>query len=248
MFVRSSRQSGDGDGSAQPLFERERITLSNVQIDSWLTVLDSPASEQAELVINALRSVLARYVWRRPEALEFFEGPLGRMYLRDDVMGRPLYFASATAGKVLVVLVSREPRMGLELASPSEADALIPRVETEICAQERDVIAGLSPPARRRALLSLWTRKRALQRANAVNGIVSMKSIAVGLGELALELPPTFGWLHQWRLHGFSLRSGELGSIAVYRHDQLLIVGAGDRRTSSRRGSPVAERRRDLAI
>ncbi|MGH7660444.1 MAG: hypothetical protein ACRENA_05960 [Vulcanimicrobiaceae bacterium] len=232
----------------QPLLERERITLSNVQIDSWLAQLDSPLSEQAQLVRIAIRSVLARYVWRRPEALEFVEGPLGRMYLPDDVMGRPLYFASATAGTVLVILVSREPRMGLELASPPETDALLPRVETEICAQERDVIAGLSPAARRRALLSLWTRKRALQRANAVNGVVPLKSIAVGLGELALELPPAFGWQHQWRLHGFSLRSGEIGSIAVYRHEQLLIVGAGDRRTNSRRSSPVTERRRHLVI
>src|SRR5579872_333130 len=216
MFVRTRHSGNDGEGSVQPLFERERITLSNVQIDSWMTQLDSPASEQAESITNALRSVLARYLWVRPEALQFFEGPLGRLYLRDDVMGRPLYFASATAGKVLVALVSREPRMGVELASPSEADALIPRVETEISAQERDVIAGLSPVARRRALLSLWTRKRALQRANAVSGIVSLKAIAAGLGELALELPPTFGWLHQWRLHGFSLRTGEIGSIAVY--------------------------------
>lgn len=232
----------------QPVFEREQITLSNVQIDSWVGALDSSSLDGASGLMNAIRLVLARYVWRRPEALEFFEGPLGRMYLRDDVMGRPLYFAWAMADKVLVVLVSREPRMGLELASPAEADALLPRVETEICAQERDVVAGLSPPARRRALLSLWTRKRALQRANAVNGVISLRAIAVGLGELALDLPEAFGWLHQWRVHGFSLRSGEIGSIAVYRHDQLLIVGAGDRRTASRRAFPVAERRRALAI
>jgi|SRR5579885_2947001 len=243
MFLRSSTQSGDGDGSVEPVFEREQITLSNVQIDSWLAHLASPPSEQASL-IRSIRSLLSRYVWRRPEALEFFEGPLGRIYLRDDVLGRPLYFASAWVGKILAVLVSREPRIGLEIASPAEADALIPRVEAEICAQERDVIAGLSPAARRRALLSLWTRKRALQRANAVSSIAALKSIAAGLGELALELPSSFGWLHHWRLHSFSLRTGEIGSIAIYRHDQLLIIGAGDRRSGGRRGSPVTERRR----
>jgi phosphopantetheinyl transferase len=246
MFLRTSM--GDAAGSVQPVFEHEQITLSNVQIDSWVAALDLPPSDEASVFMNAVRGVLARYAWRRPEALEFFEGSLGRMYLRDDVMGRPLYFASASAGKILAMLVSREPRIGLELATPADADALLPRVEAEICAQERDVIAGLSPAARRRALLSLWTRKRALQRANAVNVVTPLRSIAVGLGELALELPPSFGWLHHWRLHGLSLRTGEIGSIAIYRHDQLLIVGAGDRRTAGRRNSPAAERRRAVTI
>lgn len=245
MFLRSSTQSGDSANSALPVLEREQITLSNVQIDSWLATHQSFGSgERGDVAMRALRTILAKYAWRRPESLEFFEGRLGRLYLREDVSGRPLYFSYAAARGVMTILISREPRVGLELAAASEAETLIPRVETEIAAQERDVIAGLSPAARRRALLSVWTRKRALQQANSVHEVASLKSIAVGLGELALELPSSFGWLHQWRLHGFTLRSGEIGSIAVYRHEQLLILGAGDRRTGGNRALPGHERRR----
>ena len=245
MFLRTSTQSGDGASSGLPVLEREQITLSNVQIDSWLAAHPSfVPSERGVATLRALRSVLSKYAWRRPEALEFFEGRLGRLYLREDVHGRPLYFCSAAARGVLTILVSREPRVGLELTAASEAEALLPRVEAEIAAHERDIIAGLSPVARRRALLSIWTRKRALQQANAVHEVASLKSIAVGLGELALELPASSGWLHQWRLHGFTLRSGEIGSIAVHRHEQLLILGAGDRRSGEKRALPGHERRR----
>ena len=248
MFLRTSTQSGDGASSGLPVLEREQVTLSNVQIDSWLATHPSFGSfDRGSETIRTLRTVLAKYAWRRPEALEFFEGRLGRFYLREDVLGRPLYFCAAAAQGVLTILISREPRVGLELAGAAEADSLLARVETEIAPQERDVIAGLSPVARRRALLSIWTRKRALQQANAVHEVTSLKSIAVGLGELALELPPSFGWLHQWRLHGFTLRSGEIGSIAVYRHEALLVLGAGDRRSTGKRSLPGRERRRPIA-
>ncbi|HTX03362.1 MAG TPA: hypothetical protein VMD07_06760 [Candidatus Acidoferrales bacterium] len=245
MFVRISPQPGEGIISARPVLERERVTLSNVQIDSWLarhSAFRNGESNPPE-TFEVLRAILARYAWRKPETLEFLERPLGRAYLRADVQGRPLYFVSACSIGVLAIVISREPRMGIELISPSEREALLPRIESEICAQERDLIAGLSPPARQRALLSIWTRKRALQRANAVHEVSPLRSIAVGLGELGLELPASFGWLQNWRLHGFTLRSGEIGSIAVYRHDQLLIVGAGDRRTGGKAVSVDRERR-----
>lgn len=245
MFPRTSTQTSDGASCGLPVLEREQITLSNVQIDSWLATHPSfGISDREGATMRALRTVLAKYTWRRPEALEFFEGRLGRLYLREDVLGRPLYFSCAAARGVLAILVSREPRVGLELAAGSEAEALLPRIEAEIAAQERDVLAGLSPAARRRALLSIWTRKRALQQANAVHEVANLKSIAVGQGELALDLPASFGWLHQWRLHGFTLRSGEIGSIAVYRHEQLLILGAGDRRGANNRALPGHERRK----
>ena len=249
MFLRTSMQSGDGASSARPVLEREQVTLSNVQIDSWLALDEAFGSSDSEdaATMQAMRSVLSRYVWRRPDELEFFSGPLGRVYLREDVQGRPLYFSSARSTGVLAIVVSREARIGIEIAAPQDADALLPRVEGEICPQERDIIQGLSPQARRRALLSIWTRKRALQQANSVSDVVSLKTIAAGLGELPLELPASFGWLDRWRLHGFTLRSGELGSIAVYRHEQLLILGAGDRRTGAKRALPGNERRRSVA-
>lgn len=227
---------------AQAVLEREQLTLSNVQIDSWL--IPSEATGDPTTPQGFIRTVLAQYVWRRPEAIELNTTPAGRMYLRDDVLGRPLYFSSASSPAIVALLVSREPRIGVELVHPRDADALAPRIEDAICAQELDFVAGLSPPARRRALLAMWTRKRALQQANAVHELSPLKSIVAGTGELPLELPPSFGWLNQWRLHGFSLRSGEMGSIAVYRHEQLLVLGSGDRRSVKKTPFTGPNRRR----
>src|SRR5581483_6074837 len=133
MFLRTSMQSGDGASSARPVLEREQVTLSNVQIDSWLALdkaFGLPDSEDAATT-TALRTVLSRYVWRRPEELDFFAVPLGRVYLREDVQGRPLYFSFARSPGVLAIVVSREARIGVEIVAPQNADALLPRIETE---------------------------------------------------------------------------------------------------------------------
>lgn len=235
MFLRNGPEPVNG---THAVLEREQLTLSNVQIDSWLLQVESGSFEAA------LRSVLARYVWRRPASVELTRSECGRIYLREDVLGRPLYLSVACSLTICAVIVSREPRIGIELVAPADADALLPAVEESVCAAERDLIASLSPAARRRALLSMWTRKRALQQANAVIELAPLQSIAAGLGELALELPNSFGWLDRWRLHGFTMRSGELGSIAVYNHDQLLVLGAGDRRASMKKGTSAGYERR----
>jgi phosphopantetheinyl transferase len=248
MILRSG--STEVDGGSRSGLEREQLTLSNVQIDSWLATrrhLKGLANGEIGMEAAAmyvLRAVLARYAWRRPETLELVRSASGRWFLRDDVLGRPLYFGCAGSAQLVAVIVSREPRIGLEIVNPSAADGLIPRIEDEICAQERDAVAGLSPAARIRALLAIWTRKRALQQANAAVDLVPLKSIVAGVGELPLELPSSFGWLDGWRLHGFTLRSGEIGSIAVYRHEQLLVLGAGDRRGVRGGRVPAYERRR----
>ena len=226
----------------QAVLEREQLTLSNVQIDSWL--VQREAAGESGISPATVRALLAKYTWRRPETVEVASSDVGRMYLRNDVLGRPLYFTAASSPAVVALLVSREPRVGIEILNPREADLLIPRIEDAMCTQESDVVAGLSPPARRRALFAMWMRKRALQQANAVTELTPLKSIVVGAGELPLELPPSFGWLHQWRLHNFSLRSGEIGSIAVYRHEQLLVLGAGDRRVGKKSSFTGRDRRR----
>lgn len=235
MFLRNSPTSING---AHAVLEREQLTLSNVQIDSWLLQAGIGTFE------TALLNVLARYAWRRPESIELSRSACGRMYLREDVLGRPLYLSVACSPAICAVIVSREARIGIELVAPQDADALLPSIEEAICAQERDLIAGLSPAARRRAMLSIWTRKRALQQANAVLELAPLQSIAAGLGELALDLPNSFGWLDRWRLHGFTMRSGEMGSIAVYYHDQLLVLGAGDRRAATKKGTFASYERR----
>lgn len=228
MFLRTSSEPVNG---THAILEREQLTLSNVQIDSWLLQAESGSFEAP------LRNVLARYAWRRPELVELTRSECGRIYLREDVLGRPLYFSVACSLAICAVIVSREPRIGIELVAAADAEALLPAMEESVSAPERDLIVSLSPAARQRALLSMWTRKRALQQANAVIELAPLQSIAVGLGELALELPNSFGWLDHWRLHGFTMRTGEIGSIAVYNHDQLLVLGAGDRRTSAKKGT-----------
>jgi phosphopantetheinyl transferase len=235
MFLRrSTSQTYD----SHAVLEREQLTLSNVQIDSWLL------RTEPETFDRVLRMVLAKYAWRRPDSIELLRSECGRIYLRDDVLGRPLYLSAACSPEICALIVAREPRIGIQIVAQQEADALIPEIEGIICAQERDLIASLSPPARRRALLSMWTRKRALQQADAVTSLVPLQSIAVGLGELALELPDSFGWLDRWRVYGFTMRSGDLGSIAVYSHDQFLGLGAGDRRTNVKKGTSAGYERR----
>jgi len=235
MFLRTNPPQ---QSVTHAILEREQLTLSNVQIDSWLLQMDESAIEPA------LRNIMAKYQWRRPESIEVTRSASGRTYLREDVLGRPLYLGIACSATLGVVIVSREARIGIDLVSPHDADRLMPAIEDSIGVQERDLIAGLSPAARRRALLSIWTRKRALQAANAVVEQSPLQSIAVGLGELALDLPASFGWLDRWRVHGFTLRGGELGSIAVYTHDQLLVIGAGDRRSGLKKTAFAGYERR----
>jgi len=235
MFLRNGASYSNG---VPAVLEREQLTLSNVQIDSWLMQFEAGAFEAT------LRTILAKYVWRRAESIELARSACGRLFLREDVLGRPLYLAFGCSPTFCAVIVSREPRMGVEIVNPPETDELMPKIEDAVCAQERDLVAGLSPAARRRALLSIWTRKRALQQANALIDVTPPQAIVVGLGELPLELPASFGWNDRWRLHAFTLRSGELGTIAVYHHEQLLVLGAGDRRTGAKKGTFTAYERR----
>jgi phosphopantetheinyl transferase len=226
-----------------PALEREQLTLSNVQIDSWGMLAGASTP-----LLAVVADVLSRYAWQSPGQLRFFRGEAGKVYLSEDVLGRPLYFDCARTSHILAMILAREPRIGIEIVRPEDAQSVAATIEQHLSESEREPLAALSDTAAHRALLSLWTRKRALQKANACAGLSDLGSIVVGMGERASQLPPSFGWVEQWQLHTFTMRSGEIGTIAVARHERLLVLGAFDRRRSREGAFRGPERRRRLEL
>jgi 4'-phosphopantetheinyl transferase len=147
--------------------ERRRYWLSaaeRLKAASFKFTRDSRAYLITHL---ALRAILGRYLGRRPEQLEIAYDPHGRPELREGHQPISPWFSLSHCDSAAAILVSGEPRIGVDIESLNRSVPL-DAVQAFFSAAEVETIQKTDVSLRPRVFLELWTLKEAFSKAKGL--------------------------------------------------------------------------------
>ena len=147
------------------VFERLQATLTPDEIVRALR-FRAPVDRWRSIVARGvLRNILARYLRRRPEQLEFRYGPLGKPALAGGPASEGLRFNLSHSSGVAVYAVARNREVGIDVEKiePGLADPQL--AQHFFSPREAAAIWEAPPDTRVEAFFNCWTRKEAYVKA-----------------------------------------------------------------------------------
>jgi 4'-phosphopantetheinyl transferase len=186
------------------------------------------------LVTRALaRAVLATYVGRPPATLSFVRTGYGRPLL---VGAGPLEFNLTNTTELVACAVAHDRRIGVDAEPLARADRVLDVAPTVFTSAEQAGLAALSPAARERRAVELWTLKEAYMKARGLGMSLPVERFEVvhEAGARSLRFHPPIEDPSRWELTTFELE----------QHLVSTCIDLGDATASDLR---VEVRRADLA-
>jgi len=137
---------------------------------------------------GTLRALLARYAVADPRALRLAEGPHGKPRLA----GHAIRFNLSHSGDVLLVAVTRDREIGVDVELPRRATDHVAIARRILGDEEAERLRALDPPEREREFLRAWVRWEAVLKCHGT-GIGGADTSPTGphpwVCELALDPP-----------------------------------------------------------
>jgi hypothetical protein len=156
------------------------IDLPPAVVDVWRAEVANRAG--ARMV---LRTLLGRYLRRRPDAIEFAVGPHGKPALAGTG-APPLQFNMSHTRGLALYAVAREIEVGIDIERPRPGIDTVRLARRFITPREADQLAALQPADRDAAFLKAWVRHEA-----------TVKCLGTGVGNAQLETlaPGEWPWV-----------------------------------------------------
>jgi len=179
----------------------------------------------------AMRILLAGYLTRRPEKVNFAYGNYGKPRLTDENNASPLRFNLTHSHGLALLAVTRGREIGVDVERlrDMEQDGEL-LAERFFSPREAAVLRSLPPQWRREAFFHCWTRKEAYIKAQG-------KGLSLPLDQFDVSLHPDepaalIATQHdpqeaqRWSLRSLSPAEGYVGALAVEGHSWRLWCGA----------------------
>ena len=192
---------------------------------AWQTVAAWPSLFAGELhVWRALtRSLLCHYLALETSQLNFAVGPIGKLHLPPP---EPLKFNATHSGQVVLVAVSRDADVGVDVEHLRRVTQFEELAERYYCQREIATLHALPPEQKHRAFFLAWTRKEALLKGVGRGLTFPLCDVEVTLrpdeparliqfGEVAGDAAP-------WRLMHLEPGEDYVGAVAV-AHDATRV-------------------------
>jgi len=167
----------------------------------------------------ALREVLGRALGIAPAAVEIRRGVRGRPELADR--GARIDFnVSHTRGVALIAIAREVPsttRIGVDIEHAGREVGVEMLQRKFLAPCERELIAPLSPDARRRRFLHYWTCKEAMSKATGDGIIAPFGRLEVELGDppRLRAGPPPYAPA-DWSLHAAAVPAEWFATVAIW--------------------------------
>jgi 4'-phosphopantetheinyl transferase len=176
-----------------------------------------PHDQSRFIIARALtRTLLCRYLQLEAAQLAFAVGPIGKLHLPPP---EPLKFNATHSGHMVMVAVSREGDVGVDVENLRPLPKFQELAERYYCQREIATLAALPPDLRQRAFFLAWTRKEALLKGVGKGLTFPLCDVEVTLtpdaparliqfGEVAGDDAP-------WRLIHLEPGEGYVGAVAI---------------------------------
>jgi 4'-phosphopantetheinyl transferase len=161
-----------------------------------------------------LRTILARYVGREPEALAFRYSPSGK----PSLPGTTLQFNLAHSDGLAAIAVARGGAVGIDLEHVRPVPDCDRIMNSHFSAAEVEAISALPPAAQLRAFFTCWTRKEAYLKATG-DGITAALdrfrvSVVPGSAPRLLHVEGAPQEATRWAFHDLPLGPDYIGVVA----------------------------------
>lgn len=187
-----------------------------LSVDEWQRVerFATVQLRSRNVVVRArVRQVLAGYLNKAPEAVQFVVGSYGK----PGLVGDPLYFNLSHSGDGLLLAVADIPVLGVDMEFISPRNGVDGLVERFFAAGEWRGWRRLPEIERLEGFYRLWTKKEAFVKAvgrGLALGLETFEVDAVRGGGL-LQIPAEYGAVSEWKMFELALGSGVCAALAV---------------------------------
>lgn len=164
-----------------------------------------------------LRTLAGRYLELPGSAVWFRYGPFGKPSL-DERQGLGLRFNLAHSGGLAVYAFARSREVGVDVEAEQSIRRPAAVPDSFFTASERQAIADLPADARRRAALTLWTRKEAYLKAVGCGLQLDPNDFEVSVPPVSpalLRVPDRLADGRRWILHDVPPAPGFAGCLCV---------------------------------
>jgi 4'-phosphopantetheinyl transferase len=169
---------------------------------------------------GTLRHILSHYLGQPPEALRFGYTTAGKPFLFDHP---ELQFNLSHAENVLLVGVTRERPLGVDIEPVPPASLVDATSHIALSRPERQVMEMLSGQARREGFARLWTRKEAYLKADGRGIWLELDRIDVATDQhrVLLRAKTSDDWTvsPRWSVRSTELKPGYAASVAAEGDD-----------------------------
>ena len=212
------------DDVADPLPKRWRAVLSDEEDEMVESYLQKRDRRRHAIGRVFLRLICAEQIGASPEHVSMAEGSCGKPKICGD---GPL-FNLTYSGDSILVAVSLDIQLGVDLESANQPDVELESAQTVLTEPEQSRLAAVEDEHRRLLLLHFWTCKEAVSKATG-EGLVRPpdtieltfdNTTATGVCRLS-DGETEFGSFDagDWCLHPFSMKNDRVGAVAYYSPD-----------------------------
>ena len=239
-----------GSGPVDCSSPSRAVSLSDDTVHVWCADLDSAASglnhpstslskeertravrfhfatDRDRFVVarGILRAILARYVNTTATRLRIRQGISGKPFLVDH---RHLRFNVSHTSSTMLVAVTREREVGVDIERLDHNIAIEELAEATLSMGERRVLDGLDGKPRRTAFLTFWTRKEALVKADGRGFSLGLCDVDVSdpAGHVTLRDEMMRPWSRRtrWLLQMPAVGKGHVAAVAAEGHDWHIV-------------------------
>ena len=166
-----------------------------------------------------LRRILARYIAKQPQEMEFGWGNHGKPYLIQEPNTPPFYFNLSHSQDLMLLAVSRTCDLGLDLEAVRPMPEMDGMVNDYFSETERASFFRLHASLREKAFFQAWTLKEAYMKGRGTGFSLPFNrfSVAFGPGEAAalLSADDDPAAASRWRLLQLAPADGFTGALAL---------------------------------
>lgn len=166
-----------------------------------------------------IRRLLASYLNRQPHTLTFNYGPKGKPALSGSAGTVPLSFNAAHSEDLLLIAVSREGLLGVDVEEIRPLPEFNDLVERFFCRSEHSQFGQLPSGEKPAAFFNLWTRKEAWLKATGegIAHLLSQVEVSFLPAEPArlIQLPHLYSQGTSWFLYELTPKTGFAAALAV---------------------------------
>jgi 4'-phosphopantetheinyl transferase len=164
-----------------------------------------------------VRTILARYIDRPPEAIRFAQEAAGKPYLVVDGSPHEVKFNLSHSGDTMLLAVSRHGPVGVDIEEWNHR--LDFAAIAKECFAESEQAFWQALPAQEKidTFFRLWTRKESFVKTVGAGLSLDVSQVETSLDGTSrfVSLPDRYGAAGQWQLVDLDLGPGISGALAV---------------------------------
>jgi 4'-phosphopantetheinyl transferase len=164
-----------------------------------------------------VRTILARYIDRPPEAIRFAQAAAGKPYLAVDGSPHEVKFNLSHSGNTMILAVSRHEPVGVDIEEWNHRLDFAAIARECFAESEKAFWQALPEQEKIDMFFRLWTRKESFVKTVGAGFSLDVAQVVTSVEEICqfISLPACYGAAGQWQLVDLDLGPGISGALTV---------------------------------